>query len=285
MSKRGRGLVVPALLLAAFVLGCNFSGNLNTSQPARPGNANSSAANSNANAAGANSNSSSTEADEDSVISSGTGVEKEKPSAGKANVQGKVFFNSQPAAGIKVKLCEKFNQYFGGCGGKTYTAQTDSAGEYLIKDVPPGTYEGLLAYVFNTNYYVFATSGFVNSAKYKIEADKTFFAPDSNLFKSDLKLLSPKAGSKIGADNIEVKWMDYPDAAYYKLSIYADTSTSAQPNYDYINKRIDGTSFTLDKPLVPGTYTCKVSAYNDKDVKLAEGPDDVKFTVTGGAAK
>lgn len=285
MSTRGRGLVVPALLLAAFVLGCNFSGNLNTGQPARPANANASNANANANAGGTNANTSSASTDENDVITSGTGTEKEKPAAGTANVQGKVFFNSQPAAGIKVKLCEKFNQYLGGCGGKTYTAQTDSAGEYLIKDVPPGTYEGLIAYVFNTNYYVFATSGFVNSAKYKIEADKTFFAPDTNLFKSDLKLLSPKAGSKIGADNIEVKWADYTDAAYYKLSIYADTGTGAQPNYDYINKRVDGTSFTLDKPLVPGSYTCKVSAYNADNVKIAESDDDIKFTVTGGAAK
>jgi hypothetical protein len=280
MSTKGKGAVVSVLLLALFVLGCKFSGGLNSGQPA---NANSAAAN--ANAAGANTAASPAEAGEGGVISSGTGVEKEKPAAGKANVQGRVLFNSQPAAGIEVKLCEKFNQYFGGCGGKTYTARTDSAGEYLIKDVPPGVYEGLIAKVFDTPYYVFATSGYVNSAKYKIEEGKTFFAPDSNLFKSDLKLLSPKAGSKLGADQIEVKWADYPGAAYYKLSVYADTNTGAQPNYDYINKRVEGTSFTLDQPLAPGTYTCQVSAYNDKDIKIAEGPDDVKFTVTGGAAK
>ena len=283
MSTRRREAFVPILLLAVFVLGCKFSGNLNAGQPA---NTNSAAANKNAasaNAGGANANSSSAESDENGVITSGTGVEKEKPSPGKSNVQGKVFFNSQPAAGIRVKLCEKFNQYFGGCGGKTFTAQTDSGGEYLIKDVPPGTYEGLIAYVFNTNYYVFATSGYVNAAKYDIEPDKTFFAPDTNLFKSDLKLLSPKAGSKVGAEGIEVKWADYPEAAYYKLSIYADTGTGAQADYDYINKRVEGTSFTLDKPLTPGTYTCQVSAYNSNDTKIAEGPDDVKFTVTGGA--
>jgi hypothetical protein len=283
MSMRGKGAVAPALLLAAFVLGCNFSGALNSSNSGRPANANTAAAN--ANAAGANTSASPAKSDDGGVISSGTGVEKEKPAAGKANVQGKVFYNSQPAAGIDVKLCEKFNQYFGGCGGQTYTAKTDDAGEYLIKDVPPGVYEGLIAKVYNTGFYVFATSGFVSSAKYKIDADKTFFAPDTNLFKSDLKLQSPKAGSKIGADNIEVKWAAYPDAAYYKFSIYADTGSGAQPNYDFINKRVDGLSYTLDKPLVPGTYTCKVSAYNDKDVKLAESDDDIKFTVTGGAAK
>ena len=218
-------------------------------------------------------------------LSSGTGVEKEKPAAGKGNVQGKAFYNEQPAEGVEVKLCKTFNQYFGGCGGETFTAKTDSAGEYLIKDVPPRIYEGLIVKVFNTDYYVFATSGIVKTAKYKIEADKTFFAPDTHLFKSDLKLVSPKAGSKIGASNIEVKWDAYPDAAYYKFSIFADSSSGAKTEYDYINKRVDGLSYVLDKPLSPGSYTCKVEAYNGNDIRLAQSSSDIKFTVTGEATK
>jgi len=229
-----------------------------------------------------NARSSSGKADDQGIISSGDGEEKEKPAAGKANVQGKVFYNQKPAANIEVKLCEKFNQYFGGCGGQIFTAKTDDSGEYVIKSVPPGIYEGLTAKVFDTPYYVFATSGIVASAKYKIEADKTFFAPDSNLFKSDLKLVSPKAGSKLGPNNLEVKWESYPDAAYYKFSIHADSSSGAQTNYDYINKRVDGTSYILDKPLAAGAYTCTVTAYNGNDLKLAESPSDIKFTVIDG---
>ncbi|HEV7842068.1 MAG TPA: hypothetical protein VGO69_00150, partial [Pyrinomonadaceae bacterium] len=170
-------------------------------------------------------------------------------------------------------------------GGETFVTKTDSNGEYLIKDVPPRIYEGLIVKVFDTNYYVFATSGIVQTAKYRIEADKTFFAPDTQLFKQDLKLLSPKAGSKIGGSNIEVKWDAYPDAAYYKFSIYADSSTGAKTEYDYINKRVDGLSYALDKPLSPGSYTCKVEAYNSNDIELSESSDDIKFTVTGEAAK
>src|SRR6478736_1638226 len=94
--------------------------------------------------------------------------------AGKSNVQGRVLFNSQPAPNIDVKLCEKFNQFLGGCQGQTYTAKTDANGEYLIKDVPPGIYEALTAKVFDTPYYVFATSGFIGSAKYELDADPTF---------------------------------------------------------------------------------------------------------------
>jgi hypothetical protein len=195
-------------------------------------------------------------------------------------VQGKVLFNGKPATDIEVKLCEKFNRYLSGCQGETFTTRSDTNGEYLIKDVPPGIYEGLTAKVFDTPYYVFATSGFVGSAKYQLEADQTFFAPDSNLFKSDLKIINPKAGAKVSADNLEVKWESYPDAAYYKFSVHADSGTGGETNYDYINKRIDGTSYALDKPLAPGSYRVVVNAFNANDIKIAETPDDIKFTVT-----
>jgi hypothetical protein len=265
MSASAKGFIVTALLLIALGSGCKSSVDKGR------GSANNS-----------NAKTSSVKPDDQSIIHSGAGEEKEKPAAGKANVQGKVLYNEKPAANIDVKLCEKFNQYFGGCSGQTFSAKTDASGEYLIKNVPPGIYEGLTAKVFDTPYYVFATSGFVASAKYKIEADETFFAPDSNLFKNDLKLVSPKAGVKLEATNIEVKWESYTDAAYYKFSINADSSSGAQTNYDYINKRTDGTSYVLDKPLTAGTYTCTVTAYNGNDIKLAESPSDIKFTVTGG---
>jgi hypothetical protein len=277
MSLKGKKAVISSLLLSAiFVWGCKSPGEVNSTSTNQPTSTSTETTKTTASPA---------KPDADGIISSGTGVEKEKPAPGTGNVQGKAFYNERPAEGVEVKLCEKFNRYLGGCTGNTFTTKTDSAGEYLIKNVPPGIYEGLTVKVFNTNYYVFATSGIVQSAKYRIEADQTFFAPDTHLFKNDLKLLHPKAGSKIAGDNIEVKWDAYPDAAYYKFSIYADSSSGAQTEYDYINKRVDGLSYVLDKPLAPGSYTCEVEAFNGNDVKLAESPSDIKFTVTGGAAK
>lgn len=222
--------------------------------------------------------------DEGDTIASGTGTEKEKPAAGKGNLQGRVLYNGKPAENIEVKLCEKYSQFLSGCGGETFTAKTDAQGEYLIKNITPRIYEGLIAKVFDTNFYVFATSGMISAAKYKIEEGKTFFAPDTNLFKQDLKILNPKAGSKIGADNIEIKWEAYPDAAYYKFGIYGDSSTGAETNYDYINKRVDGSSYVLDNPLSPGTYSVKVTAFNGSDIKLSQSSDDIKFTVQKGSA-
>ncbi len=263
MSSNTKAIVTSLLLIATFGWGCK------SSKEKAPGPTDNS-----------NIPASATKPDAGIIHSGSGGQERQKPASGKANVQGKVLYNGRPAAAIEVKLCETFNQYFGGCGGQTFTSKTDGSGEYLIKDVPPGVYEGLTAKVFDTPYYVFATSGFVGSAKYKLEADQTFFAPDTNLFKSDLKLLSPKAGSKIDVNMIEVKWDTYPEAAYYKFSINADSSSEAKTDYDYINKRVDGTSFVLDKPLSPGTYRCTVTAYNSNDIKLAESASDIKFTVT-----
>ena len=276
MLIKGKEAIAFILLSVAFMVSCKSSGDANSNLRVQPDNRNTDTAKSTTSPA---------KPGADGIISSGTGVEKERPAAGKGNVQGKVFYNQQPVAGIEVKLCETFSRYLSGCGGETFTTKTDSGGEYLIKNVPPRIYEGLIVKVFDTDYYVFATSGIVQTAKYKVEEGQTFFAPDTQLFKQDLKLLSPKAGSKMGAGNIEVKWNPYPDAAYYKFSIYADTSTGAQTEYDYINKRVDGLSYVLDKPLSPGSYTCKVEAYNSNDIKLSESSSDIKFTVTAAAAK
>jgi hypothetical protein len=212
-----------------------------------------------------------------STGNSESGVEKIKPAAGTGNVQGKVLYNGKPAGNIEVTLCEKFNRFIGGCDGQKYVAHTDNDGEYVITSVPPGTYEALTARVFDSNFYVFATTGItgLSSAKYEVAADKTLFVSPTNLFKSDLKTLNPKAGEKVGGDKLELRWAAYPDAAYYKFSIYPEDMSVTSP---YINERVEATSFAVDKPLPKGTYRWQVTAYNGNDVKLAESSSDIKFT-------
>src|SRR5687768_14262487 len=261
------GTALTLVFAALLLLGCNAADKLTSNQTA------------NSNVADTKANAANVATSDDGTIPSGTGVEKEKPAAGKGNVQGKAMFNDQPAAGVEVKLCKTFSRFLSGCSGETFTTKTDDAGEYLIKNVSPGVYEGLTVKVFDTPYYVFATSGIISAAKYNIEADKTYFAPDTHLFKNDLKVASPKAGSKVAPENIEVKWTAYPEATYYKLSVFAETSTGAEPNYDYINKRVDDVAFTLDQPLKPGGYNIKLEAYNANDTKLAQNSNDLKFTV------
>lgn len=205
-------------------------------------------------------------------------VEKEKPAPGTGNVQGQVFYNSKPVENIEVKLCESFNQFVGGCDGESYTAKTDKDGYYVIKDVVPKTYQALLTRVFNTGSYIFATTGVagISATEYNITADKTLFIEPTHLFKVDLKLLKPPAAGKVSPQNLELSWEAYPDAAYYRFSIYPeDVSVTA----NYINERIEGTTFAIDQPLPKGTYRWVVEAYNSRDQKLAESADDIKFTV------
>ncbi len=157
-------------------------------------------------------------ADKD-FVESETGTAKAAPESGKANVQGKVLFNGEPVPDIEVKVCQKFSRFMGQCSGDSFKTKTDASGEYLIANVTPGIYEGLLVKVFNTNSYVFAVQGLgVSSAKYKFDADSTYFAPDTNLFKTDLKLSEPKSNASVAGADLKIKWEAYPGAAYYKLN-------------------------------------------------------------------
>jgi hypothetical protein len=206
-----------------------------------------------------------------------TGVEKVKPAPGTGNVQGKVLYNGKPVENIEVKLCETFSRFLSGCGGKIYQARTDKDGDYVITNVEPKTYEALTVRVFDWDSYVFATTGIgISAAKYEVTADKTLFATPTNLFKSDLKTSGPRAGAKVSGHNLELKWESYPDAAYYKFSLYPEDASVTSP---YVNERIEGTSFRLDKPLQKGIYRWQLEAYNGADQKLSESVDDIKFTV------
>jgi hypothetical protein len=205
-------------------------------------------------------------------------VEKVKPAAGTGNVQGKVLYNGAPVESIDVRLCEQFSRFLSGCGGQVFTAKTDKEGDFVITNVPPKEYEGLTVRVFDTDSYVFATTGVagISAAKYKVEADKTLFVNPTHLFKADLKLTNPKSGSNIGGENVAFQWDAYPDAAYYKLTLTPDNHLSESR---YVNQRVDGTLFTATKALEKGSYRWKVEAFNSSDKKLSESGDGITFTV------
>ena len=206
------------------------------------------------------------------------GVEKVKPAAGTGNVQGKVLYNNAPVENIEVKLCETFSRFLSGCGGKIYTAKTDKDGDFVITNVEPKEYQGLTVRVFDTDSYVFATTGIagIAASKYNVVADKTLFVTPTHIFKGDLKPVDPKAGSTVSAENLELKWDEYPDAAYYKFTLYPENHQITPP---YINERVADASFKVNKPLEKGTYRFTVEAYNGADKKLSESSDDYKFTI------
>ena len=206
------------------------------------------------------------------------GVEKVKPAPGTGNVQGKVLYNGAPVENIEVKLCETFSRFLSGCGGKIYTARTDKEGDFVITNVPPKEYEGLTVRVFDTDSYVFATTGIagISATKYNVVADKTLFVTPTHLFKGDLQVVYPKAGSTVSGQDLELKWEPYPDATYYKFTLYPDNHQVTPP---YTNQRVDDASFKVNKPLEKGSYRFKVEAFNKADKKLSETSDDITFTI------
>ena len=205
-------------------------------------------------------------------------VEKVKPAAGTGNVQGKVLYNLKPVENIEVRLCEKFSRFVSGCSGQIYTAKSDKDGDYVITNVPPLEYEGLTVRIFDTDSYVFATTGIagLSAAKYNVEADKTLFIEPTHLFKMDMKLTDPKAGSSVTTQEVEFKWEAYPEASYYKLTLTPDQHLSESR---IVNQRVDGTSFKSPKPLDKGGYQWKVEAFNAANRKLAESGDKITFTI------
>jgi hypothetical protein len=205
-------------------------------------------------------------------------VEKVKPAPGTGNVQGKVLYNGAPVENIQVKLCETFSRFLSGCGGKIYEAKTDKDGDFVITNVEPKEYQGLTVRVFDTDSYVFATTGIagISATKYNVEAGKTLFVSPTHLFKGVLKVVNPRAGSTVSGQDLELKWEAYPDAAYYKFTLYPNDHQITPP---YINQRVDDASFKVNKPLEKGTYRYKVEAFNSADKKLSETSDDIEFTI------
>ena len=205
-------------------------------------------------------------------------VEKVKPAPGTGNVQGKVLYNGAPVENIDVRLCETFSRFLSGCRCQIYTARSDKDGDFVITNVPPKEYEGLTVRIFDTDSFVFATTGVagLSAAKYNVEADKTLFVEPTHLFKADLKLTDPKAGSSVTTQDVEFKWDAYPDAAYYKLTLTPDQHLSESR---LVNQRVDGTSFKSPKPLDKGGYQWKVEAFNAANRKLSESGDKITFTV------
>lgn len=261
-----RALLACACVAVVCVVGCKFGGSGGNGSSSGGGNGSSGKA--------TTANASNGEA----------GVEKVKPAPGTGNVQGTVLYNGKPVENIDVKLCEKFNRFLGGCDGKIVKGKTDKDGVYVITNVEPKTYESLLARSFDSDYWIFATAGIagLDTTKYDVAADKTLFVQPINLFKDDLKIDNPKAGSKVSAKGLELKWEPYPDAAYYKFSLHSEDLSVTSP---YVDERVDGTSYGLDKPMQSGAYRVQVEAYNSADKKLSESPDDYKFTITDGTAQ
>ena len=198
-----------------------------------------------------------------------------KPPAGLGNAQGRVLFNGKGAAGIEVSLCQDIS-FINGCGGKTFSSKTDKDGNYTIDKVKPGEYS-LAVRVFTTNYFIYPTTGIISASKFGIKPDETLDIRVVNLWKTDLKTLSPQGGSTVKEAKPQLKWTAYPGATQYKVTLSSSGTSS-------VFLETPTTSIAPEKPLLDGEYKWKVEALNGEGVKIAENAREAVFKVAGQGA-
>jgi hypothetical protein len=194
--------------------------------------------------------------------------ERVTPASGTGALQGIILHDDRPTPGIEVKLCETFDPWFSGCGGKIFTTKTNENGVYTFTDLPPKEYKGLTARVFKTADVIYVAAGVMGSKSYVVEPDSTLTPSPTNLFKNDLKVLAPNGKTKTGT--FEIKWAPYANAAYYKFTIHRDGTGESPP---YTSFRVDEPRFLLDKSLAAGSYRLSVQAFNATGTKLADSKD------------
>ena len=204
---------------------------------------------------------------EDEII-----YEGEKPAEGKGNVYGEIRWNGTGAAGLEVELCADFSS-FSGCGSEPVWTTTDENGRYLFQDVEPGVY-ALSVRVFNSDDWLYISSGILSSAEFEVEAGETLTIGIQNIFKLDVKLLEPTNGSTVAGAEQLLDWSDYPEADYYKVSLYPDEGDAI-----LIDKRVNESSIRVDLLPVSCGYRWSVEAFSSERIKIAETAEQFDFFV------
>lgn len=205
--------------------------------------------------------------------------EGDEPASGKGNVYGEIRWNGTGAAGLEVELCADFSS-FSGCGSIPINAKTDENGRYLFKNVAPGIY-ALSVRVFDSDDWLYISSGILSSAEFEVEAGKTLVIGVQNIFKLDVTLLEPTNGSKVAGEEVLLDWKDYAIdevaeayAEYYKVSLYPDEGDAI-----LIDKRVNESSLRVDLLPVNCGYRWSVEAFNSDRIKIAETAEQFDFVV------
>ncbi|MCB8928376.1 MAG: lipoprotein [Ardenticatenaceae bacterium] len=198
----------------------------------------------------------------------------EDPTGGKGNVFGEIRWNGTGAPDLEVLLCADFSS-FSGCGGEEFLTTTDAEGQYLFEDVEPGIY-ALSVRVFDSDDWLYISSGILSSADFEVEAGETLVIGRQNIFKLDLNPTTPGNGGKVTDLELPLEWEAYPDADYYKVSLYPEEGDAI-----LVDKRVDEATITVDLLPVNCGYRWSVEAFNSDRIKIAETAEQFDFVVAG----
>jgi hypothetical protein len=196
------------------------------------------------------------------------------PAPGTGNVYGRIFWNSLPAAGVAVEICDDID-YYDGCIGEQYATTTDEDGMFLFADVTPMSY-GLEYEALEADGWIYITSGIFDAADFEVSADEVLFAGDFDAVKYNMQVVSPAADSVVNEAQPSLAWQPYAEAAYYSVTLNPERGASL-----FLNFELDGTSVTSDRDLLNCSYSWSVKAYNAQGVQIAETDRFWYFEVAG----
>lgn len=168
-------------------------------------------------------------------------------------VRGHVRWNEQPIAGVTVRVCSDVSE------SRCQSAVTDSEGDYIISDLPPGKYE------FYTRVPGDEPSTRWLSGAVAVESGKTYTQKTVDVTKSDLELISPLPqypNLKLSTSTPTLTWKAYPGADNYTVmvSLRADRTLKTVVS----NEHAETPNYTINVPLVPGGYIWSVFAYHGR---------------------
>ena len=183
-------------------------------------------------------------------------------------VRGIVLFDDRPMPKIEVRLCETYDPFFSGCGGKILKTKTGANGAYTFPSVPPKSWGGITVKGLSGET-LYMAGGIVGAKTFDVEAGKVLVPSVTNLTKSDVKITAPPKKAKLATSRFPISWAAYPGAARYSFTLDADDYQRVR---DYKSIDIDGTTFALDKPLADGAYALTVRALNANGTVIAHSP-------------
>lgn len=211
------------------------------------------------------------------------------PAEGKGNVVGLVLWNDRPVPHAAVWLCE--GVMLGCTGTYQYKTNADHNGYFVFRNVTPGRYIVAIN-SFSSNWFMFyfASNG---TREQSVSAGKDLVLDPWSIWKMDLNASYPSNAKVISNASPTFKWDPYPNAAYYMVSLYIDTSADAQSIVHIpqlkplqVKVKVEGTEFTAEVPLSNCRYYWRVEAFNARGTKIAgsnqTSEGDLRYFVDNG---
>jgi hypothetical protein len=200
------------------------------------------------------------------------------PAPGTGNLYGRVLWNSLPAVGVMVEICEDID-YFDGCIGEQYSTTTDEEGMFLFADVTPMDY-GLEYEALESTGWVYITSGLFDAADFEVRADEVVFAGDFDAVKYNLEAISPADDSQVQEAQPSLAWVAYPEADFYEVTLSPQRGSTLFSGFE-----TEETSLNAGQDLLNCEYSWSVKAYNAGGVQIAETDGLWYFDVAGQSSE